>query len=93
MIMGPGLLTRRKITLEAKTSFSLDIAIKMFSSNIKYKYEKYPVIAEVFLVLVRLVAVEVGAVGSGVQAAGGGGLRKFNLDNDNQVNNNKLTTC
>ena len=28
-----------------------------------------------------------GAVGSGVQAAGGGGLR--NLDNDN----NKLTTC
>ena len=34
-----------------------------------------------------------GAVGSGVQAADGGGLRKFNLDNDNQVNNNKLTTC
>ena len=35
----------------------------MFSSNMKYKYEKYPVMAEVFLVLVRLVAVEVGAGG------------------------------
>ena len=77
MIMGPGLLTRRKITLEAKTSFSLDIAIKMFSSNMKYKYEKYQVIAEVFLVLVRLVAVEVGAGGQLAvvcRPPGGGGF-------------------